>query len=503
MPAAATTSLRGLLYAPSIVRYSNSIVHHCCMHCRAGVRRCSSSGGCLAGRPRAQGQLSRRGVDDMEIVTTRSAAGDRQEEEQNRQGRRRRKASDGHVVAQLLDSPLPTPRRSCCGSAAGTPRGARAASPQRTHVPFSWESSPGVPKAGSACRGAASLERDVLPPKPPPGRRRGGGIGMGTPCHARAACYGNATTTDATSSDDNGGGGGGGSEDDTFSDALDRISSSDRLAARLSSVDGGATSRRLSSFIMDRFLPAANAIATTSTEKRAKKSPRRGRGARRSKHDDEEDVSPAHARRDARTLCRAPSCEHHHVPALQREDSWEYDTHTPPEQQNGGQAQHDEEARGDGDMSPRACGFVVLFPWSVKPVFCGFPWSPARPRTTRRSNVESGSQNGDLSHWYEEKISGSGRREWSSPGGPGLGMSILGTSRRYCADARKALSRLARSATDGGGGGSPRTVSRGRRSGKTASSTLHSTSGRMPQLTPPSESWLRHARGSDTVSNKR
>lgn len=85
-------------------------------------------------------------------------------------------------------------------------------------------------------------------------------------------------------------------------------------------------------------------------------------------------------------------------------------------------------------------------------------------------------------------------------------MSILGTSKRYCADARKALSRLARSAADGGGGGSPR-MSRERRSGKAASSPLHSTSGRMPQLQlqvkPPSESWLCHARGSNTVNSKR
>jgi hypothetical protein len=325
---------------------------------------------------------------------------------------------------------------------------------------------------------------------------------MGTPCHARAY-YGNATT-DATSSDDNGGGG---SEDDTFSDALDRISSSDRLAARLSSVDGGAASRRLSSFIMDRFLPAANAIATTSTEKRAKKSPRRGRVGRRSKHDDE-DVAPAQSRRDAHTLCRVPSSVQH-APALQREDSWEDDT---PPQQNAGQAQHDQEARGDDEKAPRACGFVVLFPWSVKPVFCGFPCSPASPRTwcSRRSSTlgdvvvkESGPRNGDLSHWYEEQITGSGRREWSSPGGPGLGMSILSTSRRYCADARKALSRLARSGTDSSGGGSPRMVSRERRSGKAASSSLHSTSGRMPQLSPPSESWLRHARGSNNVNNRR
>ena len=46
-----------------------------------------------------------------------------------------------------------------------------------------------------------------------------------------------------------------GGRDDTFSDGLARISSSDLLTthlARLSSVDSGATSRRLWSFIMDR-----------------------------------------------------------------------------------------------------------------------------------------------------------------------------------------------------------------------------------------------------------
>ncbi|KAF6990608.1 hypothetical protein CFC21_007778 [Triticum aestivum] len=417
----------------------------------------------------------------MEIVTARSGYDYEGQEQQQHRGRRRRKPSDGHVVAQLLDSPLPTPRRSCCGSAAGTPRSARAASPQRTHVPFSWESSPGVPKAGGA-----SLERGWLPPRPPPGR---GG----------RAYHGGNTTTDATSSDD---------DDDTFSDALDRISSSDRLAAlsaRLSSIDGRAASRRLSSFIMDRFLPAANAIARTSTEKRAKKSPRRA--ARRSEHhDDEEDEAPATARLETHTPRRE-----RHVPAIQQEEeSW---NGTPPQEIAW---RHEEEARGD-ETPPRSCGFTVLFPWCVKPVLCGFPWSPARPRhprasPPRRSTTmgdvlvkELGLRNGDPSHWYEEKSSGSGK-EWSSPGGPGLGMSILGTSKRYCADARKALSRLARSAADGGGGGSPR-MSRERRSGKAASSPLHSTSGRMPQLQlqvkPPSESWLCHARGSNAVNSKR
>uniref|UniRef100_A0A0D3G8U1 Uncharacterized protein n=1 Tax=Oryza barthii TaxID=65489 RepID=A0A0D3G8U1_9ORYZ len=151
----------------------------------------------------------------MEIVTARvGGCGYGYEEEggTRRQQRRRRKVSDGHVVAQLLDSPLPTPRRSCCGSlsAAGTPRSAARCggggspgappsspplSPQRTHVPFSWESSPGVPKDAACGR---KVVREVLPPRPPPGRGGGGG---GSPAHAHARAYfGNATET--TSSDD-------------------------------------------------------------------------------------------------------------------------------------------------------------------------------------------------------------------------------------------------------------------------------------------------------------
>ncbi|KAF0923817.1 hypothetical protein E2562_007680 [Oryza meyeriana var. granulata] len=439
----------------------------------------------------------------MEIVTARRSG---YEEDSKR--RRQRKVSDGHVVAQLLDSPLPTPRRSCCGSssAAGTPRsvvrcgspgGDAPSSPQRTHVPFSWESSPGVPK--DACGGKV---REVLPPRPPPGR--GGG---GTPAHAHARAYfGN--TTETTSSDDD-------DADDTFSDALDRISASDRFAAfsaRLSSIDG-AGSLRLPSFIMDRFLPAANAIATTSADKHPKKTP--CRTARCSKHDDE---ATAAARRRAQSLRRASAREQpkaqppRHV--LQREES--EPTLPPPPRQN---KDIDEEAQSD-EMSPRACGFMLFLPWSVKPVLCGFARSPARSRTPRADvstaasspprpsvtlgNVlekekekESKLRSSDPSRWSDEK-SGSGR-EWSSPG---WGTAILGTSKRYCADARKALSRLARSATDGRG--SP-AVSRARRSGKpaAAASPLRSTSGEMPPLKPPSESWLCHARGNSNVRNRR
>ncbi|RCV17304.1 hypothetical protein SETIT_3G209200v2 [Setaria italica] len=407
--------------------------------------------------------------------------------------RRRRKGSSGHVVAQLLESPLPTPRRSCCGRAAdaspASRRGRADASPQRGHVPFKWESSPGVPKS-AACAGGGGKEREVpLLPKPPPGR-------CGGPCRARA--YHHSNTTDSSS----------GHDDDTFSEALDRISSSDRLAAlsaRLSAIDGVFGSRRSPSFIMDRFLPAANAIATTSADKH----PRRRSPLLRSKSRHAKDAeAPARARHDVAHIRRR---------ALAREQP----KHTLPRQCTdaaAAQAQPpprvNEDAQGDR-MTPRACGFMFFVPWSAKPVLLGFQRSPARSRTPRADVVSAAASSpprrsitlGDvlekerklrdsgLSRWHDEK-SGSGK-EWSNPG---WGMALLGTSKRYCADARKALSRLTRSGTDGGD--SPR-IGRERRSGKPGASMLRSMSVKMPPLSPPSESWLTNARRSNAGNNRR
>uniref|UniRef100_A0A0D9WHK1 Uncharacterized protein n=1 Tax=Leersia perrieri TaxID=77586 RepID=A0A0D9WHK1_9ORYZ len=470
----------------------------------------------------------------MEIVTARGVVVHHEgtmDKTSHRRPRRQRKVSDGHVVAQLLDSPLPTPRRSCCGSssasAAGTPRSVVVRSgscredeegespPQRMHVPFSWESSPGVRKDDAACGGNGKVLREVLlPPRLPPGRF---GVGAGgTPAHAHARAYfgnGNATTDTKSSDEDDG---------DAFSDALDRISASDRFAAfsaRLSSIDG-VGSLRLPSFIMDRFLPAANAIATTSADKRPKKTPRRHYN---SKHD--EDTSAAAAIRRAQSLRRASAREHQPKPPQPpRHHHENIITETPPPRRSRNDIdvdEEEEEARGGDETSPRACGFMLLLPWSVKPVLCGFARSRTAPRADastvassppRRSvtlgnalekekEKEKESKLRNVSRWSDEKGgggSGSGR-EWASPG---WGTAILGTSKRYCADARKALSRLARSATDGRGGS---TVSR-ERSGKpapAAASPRQSISGEIPPLSPPSDSWLRNARGSSTVKTKR
>lgn len=443
--------------------------------------------------------------------------------------RLRRKGSSGaHVVAQLLESPLPTPRRSCCGRPAdtGTPpaarRGCADASPQRGHVPFKWESSPGVPKSAAAgAAGGGKAEREVPPlPKPPPGR-------CGT-CHAaraRARAYhhhhhhhSNTTESSIDQQDDD-------DDDGTFSDALDRISSSDRLAAlsaRLSAIDGAVfgSSRRSPSFIMDRFLPAANAIATTSADKHPRRpSPRPRRSSEsKSKRDREAEAAAAAA-------ARARFVTHIRRRALAFE--FEQPKHPPPHRQReedaaaAAQAQlppcGKEEAQGE-EMTPRACGFMFFVPWSAKPVLLGFQRSPARSRTTPRGDVASVTtasspprrsvtlgdvlekdRDGGLSHWYDEK-SGSGK-EWANPG---WGMALLGTSKRYCADARKALSRLTRSGMDSGD--SPRIGTAGRERStskhKQAASVLRSTSVEMPPLSPPSESWLSNARRSNAGSNK-
>ncbi|KAF8703778.1 hypothetical protein HU200_031870 [Digitaria exilis] len=407
--------------------------------------------------------------------------------------RRRRKGSSsisGHaVVAQLLESPLPTPRRSCCGRAAAD------ASPLRGgHVPFKWESSPGVPK-GASGEGNERVAPPLLLPKPPPGRCGGA---------ARRAYHHHHsnTTTDSTSSGDHGDG-------DTFSDALDRTSSSDRLAvlsARLSAIDGafGSRSRRSPSFIMDRFLPAANAIATTSADKHPRRpSPPPRRSKSSSKHAMEE---VAHIRR------RALAGE-------------QPDRLSSPPPRRGVEAAAqlppcgDEEDMEGEQMTPRACGLIFFVPWSVKPVLLGFQRSPARSRTPRRADIAASAITASSSfpprrsitlgdalekecrlgpHWHDDEKSGSGKEEWSNPG---WGAALLGTSKRYCADARKALlSRLTRSGTEGGD--SPR-IGRERRSGKPIASMLRSTSVRMPPLSPPSESWLSNARRSNAGNNKR
>lgn len=354
--------------------------------------------------------MRRNKKEPMEIITKRPRE-------------RRGNAADGEQLPQLLDSPLPTPRRSC--ASADAPGSLRcAASPLRTHVPFSWESSPGVPKSRTDRR-----EEMMPPPKLPPGR-------WPPQCPTRTNwCYGNGSEA---SSDD--------CDASYFSDALDRTSSS---PARIGSFDRVTSKRfediflgRAASFAKDRSYSsrheptgeAGAVVAASSSSARHTKHWRR-RGSTRHRDDDDGEWPKSNDP----------------VKAMPRVEQ----------------------------MSPRACGLMVFFPWSAERAACGF----RSPSTTRRSvAVDHSPSHGrgnltlrdalqednktddmDVQDPPPQQSRGEkrSREEWQSRG---WGVSsLLDTSKRYCTDARKALSKL--SIGLGADSGSPR-VGRDRRSGK-------------------------------------
>ncbi|CAL4973341.1 unnamed protein product [Urochloa decumbens] len=352
----------------------------------------------------------------------------------------------------LLDSPLPTPRRSCASFDASRSRlRCRGdASPLRNHVPFSWESSPGVPKNKKAP--AATMPPPPPPPRPPPGRPQ-------PPCLSRNIYY-YSNTSEASSDDD----------DRSFSDALDRISSPERTGSfdritskRFEDIFVG----RATSFAKDRSSRHDNQAADFSASGRQHPSrqPRRG-GARRGGHDEE----------DGRRWMTTPRLLNDNVPMqlMQR-------------------IRLDAEAE---EMTPRACGLMVFFPWSAKPAVCGFRGIPApapapaqhatatprpggagapssrshsrrittTPATTLRDVIKEDKEaaSGELPQQprgekkrVREDLQQS--RRWGVS-------SLLDTSKKYCTDARKALSKL--SIGLGADSGTPRVSSERMRTGK-------------------------------------
>ncbi|XP_062186680.1 uncharacterized protein LOC133890270 [Phragmites australis] len=356
-----------------------------------------------------------------------------------------RECNADEQLPQLLDSPLPTPRRSCASVDASRPRCRRDASPLRTHVPFSWESSPGVPK-NSACRDMHKKPQEMPPPRPPPGRL--------PPCPARNWYYGN--TSEASSDDD---------DDRSFSDALERISSPERTG----SFDRVTSKRfedifvgRATSFAKDRHA-AADAVTNSSSGRhpRQRQRPHAADAARRS-HDE--------------------------------------DRCTPRQRNNNVPMQLMQRIKMDSraqQMSPRACGLMLFFPWSAKPAVCGFgsptqhampragpdapsPCSHSRRGTTLRDAIKEeneASGGGDLPQQRGEKRSRD-CEEWQSRR---WGVSsLLDTSKKYCTDARKALSKL--SIGLGADGGSPRVSSERRRSKQVGISTMPATASKLTQL---------------------
>lgn len=345
----------------------------------------------------------------------------------------------------LLDSPLPTPRRSWASVEASRTRCRRdpSPSPLRTHVPFSWESSPGVPK-NSAC--GRDVHKKALaammppPPRPPPGRPQ--------PCLALNSYYGN--TSEASTDDDD-------DDDRSFSDALDRISSPERTG----SFDRVTSKRfedifvgRATSFAKDRSRHHVAEATEFSASSRHPRPPRRG-STRRSHDEDDRRWTP-------RLL-------NDNVPMqlMQR-------------------IRMDAEAE---EMTPRACGLMVFFPWSAKPAVCGFRGCPtpapagqhASPRpgadalsprsrshsrrittTTLRDVIKEDNEK-DISDDSPQSRGEKKRVREDLPSRRWGVTSLLDTSKKYCTDARKALSKL--SIGLGADSGSPR-VGGGRSSGK-------------------------------------
>uniref|UniRef100_A0A0D9V7D5 Uncharacterized protein n=1 Tax=Leersia perrieri TaxID=77586 RepID=A0A0D9V7D5_9ORYZ len=361
--------------------------------------------------------------------------------------------ADGEQLPQLLDSPLPTPRRSCASADAASVRCRREASPLRTHVPFSWESSPGVPKRSSAC-----AHREIMPPppKPPPGRW--------PPCPARNWCGGYGNSSDASSDDD----------DTSFSDALERISSPDQ---RVGSFDRITSKRfediflgRTTSFVNDRsssrLAPAEASLATSSSSRGLK------HWRRRSTRHDHDGQRP--------------------TPLKSNDHPVQVQLNLPRINIDGRVEQ----------MSPGACGLMVFFPWSAKPAVVGFrspraQYAPSpladagnpSPSSSRRfatlrdamqeENKTGRSGGRELPQPRGEKRS---REEWQAGRGWGVS-SLLDASKKYCTDARKALSKLSIGLGTDSGSGSPRVGSRERKSSKQDNSaTMPAMAAKLTQL---------------------
>ncbi|GJN17283.1 hypothetical protein PR202_gb04338 [Eleusine coracana subsp. coracana] len=339
--------------------------------------------------------------------------------------------ADEQPPPQLLDSPLPTPRRSCASvDAARRLRCRRDASPLRTQVPFSWESSPGVPKKITCARDVVAhtnKAREAMPPprpRPPPGRPT-------PPCPGRNLYYG-GNTSEASSDDDD--------DDRSFSDALDRISSPERIGSSFDRV----TSKRFE----DIFVGRATSFAKD-------RSSNNGRAAANNGAIDNSASGRHHSRQWRRgSMRRSSSREEEDVwtPRLLRTDP-------------AGPMQLMQRIRMDAEaeeMTPRACGLMVFFPWSPRPAVCGFkspsqpqsqsqhatprarapdaaPYSHSRRGTTLRDVIKEENEAGSGLLPRQQQQRGEKRNRDRDRWGVS---SLLDTSKKYCTDARKALSKL-------------------------------------------------------------
>lgn len=258
---------------------------------------------------------------------------------------------------------------------------------------------------------------EVFTPRPPPGRWR-------LPPNLRGS-----TNDDGDNDED-----ASASETDMSSDALDRMSLSESLGMPCWHEDTGPRMTRAPSFIMNRFLPAAHALAASSAAASPKYRHRRPRSGPK-------DLAKLRLR---------------HLGFADATDI---------------QAGHGHGNHGNArPASPKACGIMLLFPWSMKRAACGLKspiWCQAKPKVATLEEYTGGRSRrggGDCGLGSDDGLSS---KAWKSPG---WGLPLLDTSRL-----RRKVERESPRRKDGGVGLGPE-------------------NGRpFPRLKTPREPWLANA----------
>lgn len=238
-----------------------------------------------------------------------------------------------------LNAPLLSTRRSNLASAASLLKLSRVGSLRGSsnRVPFSWEQSPGKPKDAltSDEDGVEDSNKVVLPlPKPPLIRWQ----------HDNGDCNNNNKDGD----DDDGGG-------SSFSDAIDLLSlveslnTSERQELE-SDLNGDNGSMSSPNFMIQRFLPAATALAASSLS----------------------------------ALAAANKDKNHYHPNSSSGGS----------NKNYSNSNHFREAScvprvvtGEAYSSSKGCGFQFFFPWRTKHRLCGVKSPVRRVHTTLKPQV--------------------------------------------------------------------------------------------------------------------
>ncbi|PKU62188.1 uncharacterized protein LOC110112922 [Dendrobium catenatum] len=297
-------------------------------------------------------------------------------------------------------------------------------------VPFLWERVPGVPKDGSS-RLDEEADFFFFPPKPPPGRSH-----SPTPC----ANYYHSSEDDGNDGDVDSCSDGDSEEDRWVCDAVEKVSLPYSSAMDCRDCRGV---HRSPSFIMNRFLPAANAIAARSTPTIPKHPTRRTVRSTLS-HRLQRELIKSQQQKQSITAINSSSSN---AIAIQQ-------SHHP-------------------HLPSKACGLRVFFPWTFKQTPCGHK-SPVLCQTPRTATEISGKKNKRFSfdafranERVEDDLSSKAFKS------PGWGLPFLDTSRL----------RLRRRDDERARG---REFMEGMRGGGKPSWSL-------PRLQKPTEPWLSHA----------